>query len=219
EFPDSLTIGSQRLDSDINSDFVAVLEAVSNRFFGRVDFDRHPIDGNRFNSGFKGARREPEDSDGHTVHLGHLSVALKRNIDVVRHLCCQLIVCESGDQANHCSRDAKTDLYPIGIRESRSICETIQTSPNRDDLAGIPKSIQGARVNSQTQRVGGPKHSSVLAKGFPSESEICRDLRHNSGYNTRILYILSDLFIHILNFTPSHRLITAMSAEGSRRVQ
>src|SRR5207249_7989835 len=79
EFSDSLTIGSQRLNSNINSDFVAVLEAVSDRFFGRVYFDRHPIDVNRLDSGFKGARWEPEDSDGHTVHLGYLGVALKRN--------------------------------------------------------------------------------------------------------------------------------------------
>src|SRR5438445_13705166 len=89
-------------------------------------------------------------------------------------------------------------FYPIGIRESRSICETIQTSSNRDDLAGIPKSIQGARVNSQTQGVAGPKHSSVLAKGFPSEREICRNLRHNNGYNPRILYTVSELCIHTL---------------------
>src|SRR5437870_4542876 len=74
---------------------------------------------------------------------------------------------------------------------------------NRDDLAGIPKSIQGARVNSQTQRVGGPKHSSVLAKGFPSEREICRNLRHNNGYNPRILYTTSELFIHALTRFPT----------------
>ena len=60
------------------------------------------------------------------------------------------------------------------------------------------KSIQGARVNSQTQGVGGPEHSSVLAKGFPSEREICRNLRHNNGYNPRILYTVSELFIHAL---------------------
>ena len=214
EFSDSLTIGSKRLDSDINSDFVAVLEAVSNCFFGRVDFDRHPIDVNRLDSGFKGARWEPEDSDGHTVHLGDLSVTLKRNIDVVRHLCCQLIVCESGDQANHCSRDAKTDLYPIGIRESRSVCETIQTPPNRDDLAGIPKSIQGARVNSQAQGAGGPKHSSVLAKGFPSEREICRNLRHTDGYNARILYTMSELFIHTLTRFPTLPPVAAIVIRG-----
>src|SRR5207253_11411632 len=111
---------------------------------------------------------------------------------------CQLVVCESGDQANHCSRDAKSDLYPIGIRESRSVCETIQTPPDGDDLAGIPKSIQGSRLNSQTQRVADTKHSSVLAKGFPSESEICRNSRHNDGYNSRILYTMSELYI------PSH---------------
>ena len=65
------------------------------------------------------------------------------------------------------------------------------------------KSIQGARVNSQTQGVGGPEHSSVLAKGFPSEREICRNLRHNNGYNTRILYTVSELFIHSLTRFPT----------------
>src|SRR5947207_11666063 len=65
------------------------------------------------------------------------------------------------------------------------------------------KSIQGARVNSQTQGVAGPKHSSVLAKGFPSEREICRNLRHNSGYTPRILYTVSELFIHTLTRFPT----------------
>ena len=65
------------------------------------------------------------------------------------------------------------------------------------------KSIQGARVNSQTQDVGGPEHSSVLAKGFPSEREICRNLRHNNGYNPRILYTVSELFIHALTRFPT----------------
>ena len=65
------------------------------------------------------------------------------------------------------------------------------------------KSIQGARVNSQTQGVGGPEHSSVLAKGFPSEREICRNLRHNNGYKSRILYIMSELSIHPLTRVPT----------------
>src|SRR5205823_11977601 len=65
------------------------------------------------------------------------------------------------------------------------------------------KSIQGARVNSQTQGVGGPEHSSVLAKGFPSEREICRNLRHNNGYNPRILYTVSELVIHALTRFPT----------------
>ena len=113
-------------------------------------------------------------------------------------------------------------FYPIGIRESRSVCETIQTSTNRDDLAGIPKSIQGARVNSQTQGVAGPKHSSVLAKGFPSEREICRNLRHNDGYNPRILYTVSELFIHaltrLLRYWPGAGDVSRGFTKGSIRV-
>src|SRR5947207_1005125 len=65
------------------------------------------------------------------------------------------------------------------------------------------KSIQGVRVNSQTQGVCGPEHSSVLAKGFPSEREICRNLRRNNGYNSRILYIISELSIHSLTRVPT----------------
>src|SRR5438105_12869292 len=84
------------------------------------------------------------------------------------------------------------------------------------------KSIQGARVNSQTQGVGGPKHSSVLAKGFPSEREICRNLRHNNGYKSRILYIMSELSIHPLTRVPTLPLgagdISGGFTKGSIRV-
>src|SRR5207302_3572732 len=80
----------------------------------------------------------------------------------------------------------------------------------------------GARVNSQTQGVAGPKHSSVLAKGFPSEREICRNLRHNDGYNPRILYTVSELFIHaltrLLRYWPGAGDVSRGFTKGSIRV-
>src|SRR5262245_51140248 len=175
---DFFPIISERFNGNVNSDLIAVLETVCDRFFGRINSDRNPVDSDDVNSGIEGAVWKPENSNRYPLYLRHLGMTWECNVHVVRHLCGQFMMRKRRDQADHASWDPKTDRDPIWIYEGRSRRQPIEPPCNWEDLAGVAQGIQRARVNSQPQGIASPKHSTVLPEHLAGHGEICRILRH-----------------------------------------
>src|SRR5271165_4475296 len=59
------------------------------------------------------------------------------DVHIMRHLRCKLVVYEGRDEADHGSRDAETNVYPIGVGQSWCLCQTVHAPPDRNEFSRI----------------------------------------------------------------------------------
>lgn len=87
------TVRPQRLDRNVDPNFVPVLEAVSDRFFWRVDPYGDIVNSNHVDASPEGRLGIPENAKRNTIDFGYLCMAGQRDIDGVRNLGGEAVMC------------------------------------------------------------------------------------------------------------------------------
>jgi hypothetical protein len=115
----SSTICLESFQCNLETDLVAVLEAVGDSFFRVVDADgdsAHLVDLHSFGKSFT---REPKETDRGICETGRFRALLDRNVNLMGYLRCQFVERQRRDEADHAISDLESYRDKIGIPEGR----------------------------------------------------------------------------------------------------
>ena len=127
---------TQCFDRDIDTDFVAILEAVGHGLGGRVDAKGDPFDNVLLNPGLEGDPGKADDPQGREVGSWQARLLVDRHPNFERSLCRQFVKLERREQANDPARDATAGFDQRALLTGIIVLKNVQpaTQPIEDTL-------------------------------------------------------------------------------------
>jgi hypothetical protein len=96
----AFAVGAQSLNRNVQANLVAVLEAIGDRFFRRIDLHKNIVNRNQGDPSAKRRLGIPEDPERDAINLRNLRVTGQRDVDSVGNLGGQPVMCQGRDKAN-----------------------------------------------------------------------------------------------------------------------